>query len=609
MRFLMRQMGRLLGLFVLLVLVAVIGARAITDGYGCVRYTGSQMLGNGLLDTHTGARFGIANPTTVHGVASDTEISPDGKSILFLEPTYTDENGNLLAFNLKVRPLLGTGKITIQRHLPGNASLQYRWSPDSRSIAYTWLDFDMTRSHLALTRLPNETLEVTLPEFQDIQLMGFSPDGRYLVTSNQGGSPRTVIIWGVDWATHQLTERIRYTYRIDFNLMYQAAYVGQTMTAENVWWSPNSKWLALITISQRDNQLVLLDPAAKVTKINPLTWIPYRVVMRWSPDDQYLALATIPDVLSVRYRLDIFGVDGRTWNLLTNEAVMLLNEHWSGGSFYYFENTEYMPTHRLKKFSLESGATELMLTTIFPRGVAFFDNGWTCVPYLSQNSELINLTDSQPTIYLNNTTGCNIAARSKDDSVWVLSTAESSSLSSPTAWKWIRFAPFQMGDLAISSFHYIGWSDDERWLAYASSRDFNLVNAATISLLDTTTWQSREVLTDVASGAYLSPDGHWLFGQRTVNGTGTVIMAATDGSQRSEQPLNSTWPILTGPVFWSPDSRAVTYEYRQATDLHVVDMLGTDGTLWRRFYDLSDFAGFPRVPEDTVWTNCSAELP
>jgi Tol biopolymer transport system component len=618
MGFMMRQVGRLLAGSMVICAIALLGGRVWSAGYACVRYANAWIPQNGLLDTRTGGHYNVVSTFSPLGPVYDYSQSPDGNFLAFAAIAGVAQTGMPTGYRVMLTPIMGTSERVLSDNLPNtNYSFRFEWSPDSQLIAYSWMNVAGRRSHMMVSKVTGETLSTEVADIPDLKIDGFSPDGRYLVTVNESSLPLHVLIWEPDWANRRLTLKLRYTLPYNANLAYPSGYYASGLpgyiASDHIVWSPSGTWLALVSLAERTNQVVLLSPDTQQTVIKPVSWLPYSPQVAWSPDEQYVALQSLPDPnFADRYRLAVFAVADRPMLDVSANVTGTQPMHWSPDSqALYFADAPQPGLLDLMKVALPAGQLTKVIPVPPTAPLRALNARWLCVPNLTQHAALIDLMGEHPTLWLDHATQCGLGARAKDDSVWIVGLAAQPDLSSPAVWSWLRPATFEQGRLPLDSFRVAGWSDDGRWLAYATSLDFSVVGSATLHLMDTQTWQSRPVIEDVVATAYLSPDGNWLFAQRAKGNRGTTIMVATDGSRVSEQPLVSSWPVLTGPVLWSPDSRAVVFKHAlpQARGTHnVIDVMGTDGRLQRRFEQPPTFGDFARSAGRSAWTTCQPRL-
>jgi Tol biopolymer transport system component len=620
MRFLWRQLGRVLGISAALVGLSVVGSRLLQNDYACLRYVADQAIGSGLLDVNSGARFGVANPATIRGLANEHRASPNGQHIVFIEPLMSNDQLEMLGLNFKVRPSIGTGKRMLARQLPPTYNLRFQWSPDSQSVGYTWMGED-SRRWLAVSALTGEQVLVNTSSNSDPFIHSFSPDSRYVLTIDFYNNRRTLTVWRIDWANKMLTSAFTHSHTFDPSLLVQPnLYTYSVNIDTDLSWSPQSDKLLFTTISGQPDagahQVIVASVVTGAQQAYSLVDLPFYDRVYWSPEGQYVAVPRTVVVGSLNWRkVDLYGTE-RPARIALNgfdsqTDINGITPFWSADSktFYYLQSPLLKWQRELMAYDISTGQARRLRQFAGGDTVQLYDQRWLCHTTLGNTVQIIDLLGKRPPIFIaSSPLGCGVFRRSPDKSLYFLPVVTAAEGGDQMAWEWLQSDTGTMGALPLDNLWQLRWSADGRWVAYSAGIDGNVPNPASIYLLDTLTWQSRRVIDGVVATFYLSPDGKWVFAQRNINNKGTLLIAATDGTRVSEAPFESSWPVLTDRVYWSPDSRLLMFRHsvnRQA----VVDVVDTELRLRRRFRDLAFFGTFPAYPPNTIWTQCAAKLP
>jgi hypothetical protein len=629
MRRMVRWTTRLLVGCAALITLGVVGARWARGGYACLRYQSDGAIGEGLVDIHTNGRFGAARPITRRGFGNETITSPGGQFVAYLEPVMSGDGSVVSAFNLNVRPGLGMGTRVLYRHLPATYTHRIQWAGDGRSLAYSWTD--ESGSHwLAVSTVTGERVLVYASPGEAPTVHAVSRDGRQvLTTSVVPGVQREITLWAVDWERRTLTPTWRDAHDYDESLMYPSPFgyyqPGQDL---DVQWSPAERWLRFTSIiSGRSNQILFYAPESGVQHVFQTSEMPntlsqgqyWSPEVYWSPDERYVAVtsATVNSLGMTTYSLTTYDLTSRTATPVTRLNLwMPMKPFWSddGRTLYYFQLDESQGSYDLLAREISTGRDQALARTEVVHKIEVFDKRWACVPTLNSNARWFDLTGAQPPRWL---ADCTHAHRSPGGAYWVLHTAASGERGAPRRWQWVDSQTGVGGDLPIEDIARLEWSADGRWVAYSTApRDpsgGNALNDADIFLLDTHTWRVTPVIRQVVVTFYLSPDARWVFTQRSTNGQGTIIIAATDGTRVYEAPFKSNWPVLTRPMYWSPDSMYLMYQHtlpdasrHLASASDVVDIVDTQARLRRRFTGLANFGWFSISPQGSPWTRCEA---
>lgn len=621
MRFLRRQLGRVLSVIVALVGLSVFGSRLLQNAYTCLRYEADQAIGSGLLDVNSGARFGVANPATIRGVANDHRTSPDGQHIVYVEPMMSSDQTQVYGLNFKVRPTLGTGKRTLARQLPATYTMRFQWSPDSQSVGYTWMD-EAARRWLAVSAITGQQLLVNISNNSDPFIHSFSPDNRYVLLIDYYNNQRTLAVWHIDWANKTLTSAFSHRHAFDPTRLLQPNLYAYSVNIDtDVAWSPQSDKLLFTSISGQadagDHQVIVASFATGKLNVYSLVDLPLYNQVYWSPDGRYVALPRTAVVGPVNWRkLDVYGAEQQLQAALHGfdgqTDLSGITPYWSPDSktFYYLQSPLLKWQRELMAYDIATGRTKRLRQFAGGDTVQLYDQRWLCHATLG-TIQIIDLLGKRSPIFISTPSGCTALRRSPDKSLYFLPVVTANESGDQVTWHWLQTRTGAMGTLPFEGLWQLRWSADGRWAAYSTGKDGNAPNPASVYLLDTQTWQSRLVVENVVATFYLSPDGKWVFAQRSKGNQGSLLIAATDGTRVKEAPFESSWPVLTDRVYWSPDSRLLMFRHsvnRQSV-VDVVDALDSELRVRRRFRDLAFFGTFPAYPPNTVWTQCVATLP
>ena len=226
------------------------------------------------LDTASGkaapveiARRGVpAGPGVQHlsltGSFQDLALSPDGKKVAFTS------HGEVFAASAK-----DGGDAARLTNTPA-AERELAWSPDSRRLAYVSARNGADQIYLYdFTSGKESQITTSGPDGSP----HFSPDGK-LVAFLRGGHELRV----ADLAAKQ--ERVIGTGYFD-----RAPLLGENTFA----WSPDSQWLAYLTVSSKSFENIFVAPAAG-GKSEPVTFLAntFSNGVVWSPDGKYLLFTT-----------------------------------------------------------------------------------------------------------------------------------------------------------------------------------------------------------------------------------------------------------------------------------------------------------------------------
>ena len=219
-----------------------------------------------------------------------TSVSPDQRYVM----TVRDDPTNGVGFWLGRRS-------TTKRGLLTSNGLHYRWSPDSRYVAFTEMrDSSASLINLAIVRLDGSYVShAALPDpavnnaIMDWALPVWSPDSTIVALHIYSGamsqSAAALVLQAVD------TDQSIYVRLQNEQIMF-------------VEWSPDSQTILIFT----NDHLYVVNRAGQIVNKTPSFFLNYKMysLLAWSPDGQYLSLINSNVGNEVNYLLDVMTVTG-----------------------------------------------------------------------------------------------------------------------------------------------------------------------------------------------------------------------------------------------------------------------------------------------------------
>lgn len=266
-----------------------------------------------LADPYTGKHWTDRRASSLNYRIPDYEFSPDGQRAFWFEGVPT--NGNSVEFTYalkigqKVNGFVQERGTVVLDYMVGKGAL---WSPDGNRVIAVHID---SKSHRMLTLFNADGSNIrqrmayidqpTAPS----ELISWSPDGRYFVTST--------VVKEID---RVVTEKVLIVWNAD---TLQAVSTTPRVIDQMVYWSPDSNAIAYLSdngTSQGNALNILrLETGEQHHFDAPGTYVYGRV--RWSPDSQWVLVnyqARVPFNRDSPYRrtdYDLHSVHGysRWW--------------------------------------------------------------------------------------------------------------------------------------------------------------------------------------------------------------------------------------------------------------------------------------------------------